>query len=313
MRKPGFLIFHPDAGKGPPDRFESLVSILHANGLEFEVCELTGERTASGAAAHALTTDAAWIAAAGGDGTVEAVAEKLVGADLPLGVIPMGTYNNFARSLGIPLEIDEACRVIATAPGRPIDVGFVNGEPFFECVGAGLDAALFPMSEEIKSGKFARFVDLLRRAYSFRREKFIITLDRPACEALAPGNANESHSLIHRISRHRSSTIALSALMVTVSNGPLYGMNFAVAPDQRMNDGHLTVSVFSRYSKPQLWWHFLSIAFGRREYNPKSISFRVRKTSIDGPVDLPTHSDGSPRKFWPLQAECRPAALRVFH
>jgi hypothetical protein len=83
--------------------------------------------------------------------------------------------------------------------------------------------------------------------------------------------------------------------MLIISNGPYFGMNFAVAPDERMNDGLLTVSVFSRYSKLQLWWHFASIAFGRREYCPKSIAFRVAR-SVVGPRNC-QFIDGSPQKI----------------
>jgi diacylglycerol kinase family enzyme len=101
--------------------------------------------------------------------------------------------------------------------------------------------------------------------------------------------------------------------MLTISNGPYFGMNYAVAPEQRMDDGLLTVSVFSRYSKLQLWWHFASIAFGRREYSPKSIAFRVAKLRVDSPRKLPVHLDGSPQKdLWPLDVECKQDALRVF-
>ena len=101
--------------------------------------------------------------------------------------------------------------------------------------------------------------------------------------------------------------------MLTVSNGPYFGMNYAVAPEQRMDDGLLTVSVFSRYSKLQLWWHFASIAFGRREYSPKSIAFRVAKLRVDGPRKLPVHLDGSPQKdLWPFDVECKKGALLVF-
>ena len=101
--------------------------------------------------------------------------------------------------------------------------------------------------------------------------------------------------------------------MLIVSNGPYFGMNFAVAPDERMDDGLFTVSVFSRYSKIQLWWHFASIAFGRREYSPKSIAFRVARLRVGGPRKLPVHLDGSPqRDLWPLDVECKKGALHVF-
>jgi diacylglycerol kinase family enzyme len=111
----------------------------------------------------------------------------------------------------------------------------------------------------------------------------------------------------------KSSVITLKALMLTVSNGPYFGMNFAVAPEQRMDDGLLTVTIYSRYSKLQLWWHFLSIAFGRRKYDPKSITLRVAGLTISGPNQLPVHLDGTPQKgLWPVDAVCQPSALQVF-
>jgi diacylglycerol kinase family enzyme len=156
-------------------------------------------------------------------------------------------------------------------------------------------------------------IDFLRRAYRYRRQQFVLSLDRPVSDALARGSINESHRLIQSLTRNRRSNLTLSALMLTVSNGPYFGMNYAVAPEQRMDDGLLTVSVFSRYSKLQLWWHFASIAFGRREYSPKSIAFRVAKLRVDAPRKLPVHLDGSPQKdLWPLDVQCKKGALRVF-
>jgi diacylglycerol kinase family enzyme len=241
------------------------------------------------------------------------VAAALIGTDIPLGVVPNGTYNNFARSLNLPLDPLAACEVITGGQARPIDVGMANERPFFECLGAGLDAALYPLGEEIKSGSFRRWIDLFRRAYRFRPQKFSLILDRPLARAISSGSANESRHLLRRLAGNQKSEITLSALMLTVSNGPYFGMNFAVAPDQRMDDGLLTVTIFSRYSKLQLWWHFLSIAFGRREYDPKSITLRVERLRISGPRPLPVHLDGSPQKnLWPVDAACRPAALQVF-
>jgi diacylglycerol kinase family enzyme len=85
--------------------------------------------------------------------------------------------------------------------------------------------------------------------------------------------------------------------MITVSNGPYSGMNYAVAPEQRMDDGLLTISVFSRYSKLQLWWHFAVIAFGRREYSSKSMAFRVVKLRVDGSQKVPVRLDGSTQRI----------------
>lgn len=305
----GLLIHNPKAGKEDAGLLPKLIAALgEVESVSME--ELGGPENAPH---RATESGCQWVAVSGGDGTVEAVAAALIGTDLPLGVISAGTYNNFARSLNLPLEPLEACAVIKEGNFRPIDVGRANQRPFFECLGTGLDAALYPLGEEIKSGRFSRWIDLFRRAYRYRRQKFSLTLDRPLAQAISSGSNNESRRLARRLARSPGSEITLSALMITVSNGPYFGMNFAVAPDQRMDDGLLTVTIFSRYSKLQLWWHFLSIAFGRRVYDPKSITLRVAKLHISGPKRLPVHLDGTPQKgLWPVDAVCQPSALQVF-
>src|SRR4029453_13776868 len=67
-----------------------------------------------------------WIAVAGGEGTVERVASSLAGTPFPLGFIPAGTFNNFPRSLGLPLDPIEPCHVTRAGNARPTDVGFAN-------------------------------------------------------------------------------------------------------------------------------------------------------------------------------------------
>jgi diacylglycerol kinase (ATP) len=305
----GLLIHNLKAGSLDERLLPKLVSALG------EVASVSVEKLGGGSNAlkYARANRYEWIAVAGGDGTVESVASALVGTMLPLGIIPVGTFNNFARSLELPLNPLEACQVITAGNAKPTDVGIANGKPFFECLGSGLDAALYPLGEEIKSGQLHRIVEFLRRAYHFPRQRFVLTLDRPACNALARGTTNESHRLVHFLEHNQSFSLPLSALMLIVSNGPYFGMNFAVAPHERMDDGLLTVSVFSRYSKLQLWWHFASIAFGRREYSPKAISLRVAKLNVAGPKTLPVHLDGLlHRDLWPIDVECRKGALHVF-
>ncbi len=303
----GLLIYNPKAGGNDDTLLPKLIAALDAP----TVVTVDDLKENEDIAARAKEAGAEWVAVAGGDGTVESIAKSLIGTGVPLGVITMGTYNNFARSLNLPLDPIEACAVIRQGHAVPVDAGMANGEPFFESVGAGLDAALFPLGEDIKSGQFRKWIDLFRRAYRYPRQTFVLTLDRPLSEAMVR-SSNESHRLSRRLARSGEKVLTLSALMVTVSNGPYYGMNFAVAPDERMDDGLLTVSVFKRYSKAQLWWHFVSIAFGRRVYSPKTIAFRVAKVEISGPRQLATHVDGSPKKLWPLKAECQARALRVF-
>lgn len=305
----GLLIHNPKAGQQGPD----LLPVLHSSLGDVEAVTFEDLGGAGNVVPRAQAAGCSWVAAAGGDGTIEAVASALLGSGIPLGIIPVGTFNNFALSLGLPLDPAEACAVIRAGRPRPVDVGIANGKPFFECVGAGMDAALYPLGEEIKSGKFHRWVDFFRKAFRYRRQRFVLTLDRPVNQAITGGAVNESRHLARHLARKTGREIQLQALMLTVSNGPYFGMNFAVAPQQRMDDGLLTVTVFSRYSKLELWWHFLSIAFGRHEYCPKSIAFRVAGVKVSGPRPLPVHRDGTPdQALWPLDIACHPGALSVF-
>lgn len=305
----GLFIHNPGAGSHNAELIPKIEEALgEVESVAFECPE-----SMSKVLKRARASGCSWIAVAGGDGTVECVASALIGTDMTLGVIAAGTYNNFARSLDLPLDPLEACAVIRKGNSRPIDVAFANGQPFFESMGAGLDAALYPMSEDIKSGRLSKLADFFHRAYQFEPQPFTITLDRPASEALVQSQVNQSHHLFRHVRRIHREEIRLKALMLTVSNGPYFGMNFAIAPHERMDDGMMTATVFSRYSKLQLWWHFVSIAFGRRDYRPKSIAFRVAKLQIGGPSKLPVHLDGTPQEnLWPLEIECRKGALNVF-
>jgi diacylglycerol kinase family enzyme len=107
-----------------------------AANLEADVRAEPGERlTAAAKRAAASGVDA--VVAAGGDGTVSAVASGVVGTGVPLGVLPRGTLNHFAKDLGLPLTIEEAIATIAAGHTRPIDVGEVNDRIFINNASIG--------------------------------------------------------------------------------------------------------------------------------------------------------------------------------
>jgi diacylglycerol kinase family enzyme len=101
------------------------------------------------------------VVAAGGDGTVGAVAGALAGTDTPMGVLPMGTLNHFARDAGIPADLQEAARVIASAAPRVIDVAEVNGRVFVNNSSIGA----YPRAVQERQRRLA----MRPRARSFRR------------------------------------------------------------------------------------------------------------------------------------------------
>ncbi len=135
--------------------------------------ETTADDPGASQAREALAAGAGTVIAAGGDGTVRAVAEALLGTDTPMGIVPLGTGNLFARNLDLPLtRLDEQLRIALTASPRPVDVGwlrlgaprreedYASGEPhgeagghgkghlFLVIAGIGFDAAMVESTDD---------------------------------------------------------------------------------------------------------------------------------------------------------------------
>src|SRR5881397_2835493 len=114
------LILNPQSGDSPLAEVhgtaalheEMILAALSVYGIEPEVWYTTPEDPGEGLASKAADEHADLVIAAGGDGTIHAVASGLIGRDSTIGIIPIGTMNNLARSLGIPNDVEEACTII---------------------------------------------------------------------------------------------------------------------------------------------------------------------------------------------------------
>ena len=116
----------------------------------------------------------------GGDGTLNAVLQGLVGTDLPLGLLPLGTANDLAKTLGIPNDLDAACDVIANGHTRRIDVGRVNDAYFFNEASIGLSVALCrSLTSEAKArfGIFALLYNMIVLLIQMRRFSAHVRVD----------------------------------------------------------------------------------------------------------------------------------------
>ena len=109
------------------------------------------------------------IVAAGGDGTVSAVASALVGTQASLGVLPLGTLNHFAKDVGIPLDLDAAVETIISGEPKLVDVGELNGRIFINNSSIGLYPAIVQERDEHQSRGVSKWVAFIRAVYSVMR------------------------------------------------------------------------------------------------------------------------------------------------
>jgi diacylglycerol kinase family enzyme len=137
--KPVMVIVNGGAGHGHDDEAaDELRNKLGEAGLDAELVLAKDGDEMIASARRALQQGVKLVAAGGGDGTINAVASVVVGSGVHFGVLPLGTLNHFAKDLGIPLELDEAVRNLASGTPRKIDVGEVNGRIFLNNSSLGL-------------------------------------------------------------------------------------------------------------------------------------------------------------------------------
>ena len=106
-----------------------------------------------------LVSPTATIIVAGGDGTIGWVVRRLADTKHPLGILSMGTFNNFAKSLHLPTTVDAAIRVIKTGKPHPITLGRLNGKLFLEAAAIGLFGETIAAGESAKDRAFGAFAD----------------------------------------------------------------------------------------------------------------------------------------------------------
>jgi len=143
------VILNPKSGKRQTDIVNRLQAAMARHPGRFELRQVGRGSDPETTAAAAAEDGFATLVAAGGDGTVSAVAGAAVRADRVLGIVPLGTFNYFARGLSLPEEAEAAIDLIASGPVRRVAVGTVNGEIFLNNASLGIYPAVLAQREGI--------------------------------------------------------------------------------------------------------------------------------------------------------------------
>jgi YegS/Rv2252/BmrU family lipid kinase len=231
------------------------------------------------------------VVAAGGDGTVSAVAGGLVGTGSALAIIPLGTTNVLARELGVPLDLDAACG-LAVGPNSiaRIDAMKVGSSYYFTQIGVGIDALMIHDTSEVdkrRMGAFAYVRSWLKSLVGATPRRITVTAD---------GLSVESRTL----------------QVILANCGALGVSGLRWGPDVRPDDGLLDVCIF-RPRTPldylRIAWHFVR---GQHRGEPRLTYLRASRTvTVQAAEPLPVQGDGEVLSQTPLAVEIVPNAIRV--
>lgn len=177
-----FVVLNPVAGRTQPkDIWKVLARHFKEPAWTIETYETSGEEVVAEVVRRAVTEGADRVFAVGGDGTISAVADGLVGTDVPLGIIPSGTGNVLAQELDIPLDTDKACRLLAeTSTTRALDALEVDGRYYILSIGTCLDAKAIEQTgreEKRRFGRLAYAASVVKVLIGVQPHRFVLTID----------------------------------------------------------------------------------------------------------------------------------------
>lgn len=271
------LILNPRAGHRKAHSLAaSIESELMGLGLEVTIAESNGPGHITELALQAADAGHKNIAIAGGDGSLcEAVNGLMRSQSEPaLGVIPVGTGNDFVKTAGLATDWQEACRDIARAcrekqPLPRVDVGSCNGHYFINCLGIGLDARIAMEANGLKhfGGHTVYLIAVLKTLWK--------GIPRPRARIEWDGKELEQE-----------------ICLMTVCNGQVVGSMFRMAPNARVDDGLLDVVIAAGVSRLEALGLVHRVIAGTHEGLAKIRCMQTRQISIHLDEPTPVEADG---------------------
>ncbi|MFF4556941.1 diacylglycerol kinase [Streptomyces sp. NPDC001422] len=287
------LFVNPTAGRGRgAHAAQPAASAFRAAG--FSVRTVLGEDAADGLARAraAVAAGTGALVAVGGDGMASLALQAVAGTDTPFGLIPVGTGNDFARALGLPLRAPAAAaRLTADALKedrlRAVDLGRVDGTWFGTVLASGFDSRVNDRGNRMRLpvGRFRYDLAMLAELAAFRPFAYRLTLDG--------GETRE-----------------IEATLVAVGNGSSYGGGMRICPGADLGDGLFDVTVVGNCGRATLLTVFPKVYRGTHVDHPVVTVHRAARVELVA-AGVTGYADGEPLGALPLTAECIPGAVRV--
>lgn len=294
MTQETWFVFNPISGVLSPSRKQALLRFIEAQpGARLVFTQRAGHGTelASQAAREGVRA----VVAIGGDGTVNEVARGLLGSQVALGIVPVGSGNGLARQLRLPLGIDASVR-FALQPVEPqaMDVGFLNDVPFFCTAGLGFDA-------------------WVAHAYARRAGRGLTTYVRATARTLWQYRPERCRFLTSGPDGTVAQPEEVDVFSLTFANAGQYGNDAWIAPEARLDDGLLDVALLRPFPKTHAIVMSRRLFRGQLATSPYYSLRRGREFRIETDAPLLLHYDGEPLVLpeTSLHVRLQPGALRV--
>ena len=286
-----FLIVNLIAGQGRcKELFPKIKVELDRRRIEYDLHFTNEPMEAVDVAKMGIEAGFSHIVAMGGDGTINEVANGLLGSDATLAVIPAGTGNDFIRMLGIPSDPMQAIDTLLDGVTTTMDLGQVGDErAFVNGMGIGLDAqvARDVLKMEKLRGAPAYLTAAIRQVFKF--QAFPVTL-----------STSEEQ-------------LELTCLSLGIANGIFAGGGFKLAPRADINDGLIDISALGDYPKLERLYRLPKVRAGKHADWRKTTYRQTNEVTVSSPKKLIAHVDGEPYRLPgdSFTVRALPQALRV--
>lgn len=280
------FIINPAAGRGRSLKIWNSIKDKIGFPHEFVLTKAPGEAADIAASAH--HRGFCRVVAVGGDGTICEVANGIVFKDLEIGIIPAGTGNDFARTVGIPLEPRAALAVLEKGRPEHIDLGKHEKGFFINVAGVGLDAEVArATNEDVKflTGTPAYVFALMMTLMHFYPRKATIEID--------------------------GKTIHRKLWLAAIGNAKYYGGGMMICPDAVLDDGLLEVCLVNDMSRFEILRFLPRVFSGGHKTHPSFEVFRGKKIRIEFEIPTAAQADGDYIGMTPASFSIMPRALKV--
>ena len=281
------LLVNPSAGSGRAmKRLPAIEAEMQRREMAYRIVETTGIEHGCREAV-AAAGDGEIPVVVSGDGLIGKVGGALVGSGAPLGVLPGGRGNDFARVVGIPTEPELAVAVLAADERRLIDVGEANGLRFLCIASCGFDSDANRIANDAKlvRGPLVYAYAAMRALWQWEPARFTITLD----------GAERS----------------FSGFSVVVANSKAYGGGMFVAPDAELDDGLLDVVTTGELAKPRFLANLPKVFRGEHIGEPEVSCERAASVGVSADRPFAVYADGDHLTDLPATLRVLPRALEL--